>query len=134
MKAPQGPLKGTTKRDDTGRELVTLAGDEDGSMRTVDISWPPLDDVPIDVLVKSITLADQTEKMPPKLTFRLLATALGVEDVDELIEELTDDDGNWIPLDVPDQQVRSRMADRGQDGTPVAVPEPEQQPEPANTQ
>lgn len=132
VKAPQGPLKGTVKRDDTGRELVTLTGDQDGSQRTVDIVWPPLEDTPIDVLVKSITLADQTEKMPPKLTFRLLATALGVEDVDELIEELTDDEGNWIPLDIPDQQVRGKMADRGEDGTPVAVPDDQQQPQPAN--
>lgn len=127
-------LKGTRKIDQDGREQWVLTGDEDGSMRTVDISWPPLDDVPVDVLVKSITLADQTEKMPPKLTFRLLATALGVEDVDELIEELTDDDGNWIPLDIPDQQVRGRMADRGEDGTPVSVPDDQQEPEPAEAQ
>jgi hypothetical protein len=120
--APQGPLKGTVKRDANGRDRVTLTGDTDNSMRTVDVSWPPLEDTPVDLLVKAITMADQTEKMPPLLTFRLLAQALDVEDIDELIDEMTDDQGNFIPLDVADQQVRGQMADRGQTGDPMAVP------------
>lgn len=128
--AQLGALKGTVrrdKRDGFSREIVELTGDEDGEQRTIDITWPPLEDTPVDVLVKSITLADQTMKMPPKLTFRLLAQALGVEDVDELIEELTDEDGEWIPLDAKDEQAKNKMTERGE-LTPVAVPE---EPEPA---
>ena len=90
VKAPQGPLKGTVKRDETGREVVTLSGDADGSMRTVDIVWPPLEDTPIDVLVNAITAADATGKLPPLLVARLLCEALGVDDVDEVLEELVD--------------------------------------------
>ena len=123
VKAPQGPLKGTVKRDLDGREQVVLTGDEDGSMRTIDVTWPPLEDTPIDVLVKSIATADQTDKLPPKLTFRLLAQALGVEDVDELIEELTNDEGEWIPLDAKDEQVKNGMRKRGE-LEDLSVPEP----------
>jgi hypothetical protein len=120
--APQGELKGTVKRDANGRDRVTLTGDTDDSMRTVDVAWPPLEDTPVDLLVKAIATADQTEKMPPLLTFKLLAQALDVEDIDELIDDLTDDDGNWIPLDVADNQARAQQADRGIGGGPVAVP------------
>src|SRR4249919_437472 len=130
--APQGMLKGTVKRDISGRDQVTLTGDEDGSQRTVDVSWPPLEDTPVDVLVKAIATADQTEKMPPLLTFKLLAQALDVEDVDELIDDLTDDQGNWIPLDVADNQARANQADHGVGVGPVAVPNDGNQPNPGD--
>jgi len=114
VKAPRGPLKGTVKIDEWGREVVTLQGDEDGTQHTVDIRFPPLEDTPVDVLVKAIATADQTMKMPPKLVFQLLAQALGVENIDELLEELLDEDGNWIPLDAKDEQVKNDMRKRGE--------------------
>lgn len=122
VKAPRGPLKGTVKVDEWGREIVTLTGDEDGTQHTVDIRFPPLEDTPVDVMVKAIATADQTMKMPPKLVFQLLAQALGVENIDELLEELLDEDGNWIPLDAKDEQVKNEMRERGElDPLPVPV-------------
>ena len=113
---------------------MELAGDEEGKQRTIDVAWPPLDDVPVDVLVKSITLADQTGKMPSLVTVRLMLQALGVEDIDEIIEMITDDDGNWIPEDTHNQQTVDKMAERGEIGNPaVPEPAPEPQPEPAPT-
>lgn len=134
VKAPRGELKGTVTRDEVGREIVTLEGDDDGSQHTVDIVFPPLEDTPVDVLVKAIATADQTMKMPPKLTFQLLAAALGVENIDELIEELTDENGDWIPLDAKDEQVKNAMRDRGElDPLPVVAPPDPNQDQPTDT-
>lgn len=98
VKAPQGPLKGTRTVDQvTGREVVTLVGEQD---RTVDITFPDLSKVPLDVLVTAIKTADDTGKLPPLLVARLLMEVLGVSDVDELLAQLTDGDGNFVdPFD-----------------------------------
>lgn len=94
VKAPRGPLKGTISRDEvTGREMLVLAGDEDQSIEVV---FPPLEDVDPEVLIKSIVLADGTGKVPPLVTVRLLLQALGVEDVDAILEEVTDENGEWL--------------------------------------
>jgi hypothetical protein len=128
VKAPQGQLKGTVKRGPDGaRDTVTLQGDTDGSMRTIDVAYPPLEDTPVDLLVKSITTADQTGKMPSLVTIRLLLQALGVEDIDELLEDITDEDGNWIPEDTRNQQTVDKMADRGELGSTAVPGDPQQQ-------
>lgn len=96
VRAPQGDLKGTITRDDWGREVVQLAGDVDD---TIDISWPDLDDTPVNVLVQAIVQADSTSRIPPLVTARLLLEALGVQDVDQILDQLTDDHGNYLPPD-----------------------------------
>lgn len=98
VKAPRGLLKGTVTRDpETGREIVTLAGDTE---RTVDVTFPDLDEVDIATVMKALQIADQIGKTPPLLIARLILQALGVEQVDEVLEELTDDDGNFLDPDV----------------------------------
>ena len=94
-KAPQGPLRGNVIRDPfTGREHVVLAGDTDS---TIEVTFPSLDDeVPIAQLVEAIAKADATQKLPPIEIAKLLLGAFGVKDADEIIESLTDDDGNWL--------------------------------------
>lgn len=94
VKAPQGPLRGTVlrPRTDPDREVVTLAGDID---RNVDISWPSILEHDIAELVKAISDADATGHVPAEIICRLLLTALGVENVDEVMDDLTDDDGNF---------------------------------------
>lgn len=94
IKAPAGPLKGTVIRDPyTGIEAYTLA---DGTDRTLVIEWPDLSETPVDVLVKAIVAADSTQKLPPLTVVRLLLNALGVDDVDEILEQVTDDQGQFI--------------------------------------
>lgn len=93
VRAPEGALKGVIKRDPYGRETLTLAGDTDP---TVDIVWPDLDDTDVGVLVKAITDAAGVGVIPPEEILRLLLTALGVRNIDVLIEAMLDDDGEFV--------------------------------------
>lgn len=90
--APRGPLKGSVERDGD-RLRVTLAGDTD---RTLDITYPDLDEVSLKDAMAAIVEADGTEKMPPLVTLRLMLRVLKVRDVDEILATVTDDQGNYI--------------------------------------
>ncbi|CAI9417320.1 hypothetical protein [Nocardioides sp. T2.26MG-1] len=93
VRAPRGPLAGTVLRDPrTGRETITLAGDVE---RTVEVKFPDLNELDPVKLVAAIVDADGTGKLPDKLTCKLLMQALRVDDVDELLDELFDEDGQW---------------------------------------
>jgi len=94
VKAPQGSLKGTVRRDEDGREVVELDGDTD---RAIDVSWPDIQDIDPAVVVESIVKADSTSYLPPLVVARLLLEALGVTDVDEILDRLTGDDGEFLP-------------------------------------
>lgn len=96
VRAPDGALRGTIIIDEFGQEVVELPGGIDG---TVDISWPDLDDTPVLTLVQAIVQADSTMRIPPLVTARLLLQALGVTDVDEILDTLTDDQGRYLPPD-----------------------------------
>jgi hypothetical protein len=93
VRAPQGDLKGTIRRDPaTGREYVTLAGDTDV---TIDVVWPDLDEHEPQALVEAVAKAAATGVVPPEVVLRLLLTALGVRDVDGIVQELLDEDGTF---------------------------------------
>lgn len=118
VKAPQGPLRGTVLRNpDTDRMVTTIAGDVD---QTIEIDWPPLDDVPMDQLVKAIVEADGTMKVPPEVIARLLLQALGVKDVDDIVAELLDADGQWVDPYLSAAQAAVDRFRRGED--PNLVP------------
>jgi hypothetical protein len=93
VRAPKGKLKGTIATDENGRQVVTLDGD---TPTTIDISWPSLHKVDPDVLIDAIVKADSTGTIRPEEVLRLLLTALGVQQVDELVEAMVDDEGNFI--------------------------------------
>jgi len=93
VKAPRGALKGTISRDEYGSEVVTLTGDVDGS---INIDWPSLEKTDVKVLVDAIVAADGTDKIPPLTIARLICMALDIENIDEVLEEITDADGNYI--------------------------------------
>lgn len=92
VRAPQGPLKGTIVRDGN-TETVTLAGDVEP---TVDFTWPDLTQTPVDVLMKALAEADQMQVLPDLTKLRLVLAALNVKDADEIIDQATDEDGNFI--------------------------------------
>jgi hypothetical protein len=93
VRAPKGRLKGTITRDEhTDREVVTLTGDTDD---TIEIIWPDLDDVEAKEIIDGVVAANATGVLPPELVLRHLLTALGVRDVESIVEEMEDDDGNF---------------------------------------
>ena len=51
--------------------------------------------------------------IPPLTIARLLMQALEVPDVDDILAMITDDNGDFIPLDMLEQRARSRAGDRG---------------------
>ncbi len=93
VKAPRGPLHGTVGLDEYGREVITLAGDVD---RNLDLDWPSILEHDIKELVDAIVAADGTGRVPAAVICRLLLTALGVENVDEVMADLVDDEGNFL--------------------------------------
>ncbi len=118
--APRGPLRGTMTRDEWGNLDVVLTGDVE---KTLDWDWPPLVDIDPVELVKAITDAADTTvgRAVPLVLLRLLLNALGVKDVDEVLDPLTDDDGNFIDPDVTAAQtaVDVERRRRAEGGTPA---------------
>lgn len=94
VRAPKGPLRGTITRDPfTGRETVALAGDTDP---TVEVAWEDLSELAVDVLVKAIVEAGSLEILPPLELAKLLLRALRVKDIDAILEDMVDDQGEFI--------------------------------------
>ena len=104
-----GRLRGTVGRDGD-REIVTLP---EGDNRTVVVDWPAFDSTPVETLVKAILDAQQTLTVPPLVVLRMLLKALDVDDTDEILDQVTDDQGRFIPLDVLEDEVRRQVEDRG---------------------
>lgn len=95
VRAPAGPLRGVVTRDpDTGRELVTLTG---GQEPGIVVDWPDLSKVDPAALMETIAKADGMDVVPPEIVARLVMLALGIDDVDEVIDAMRDDDGTFIP-------------------------------------
>jgi hypothetical protein len=112
VKAPAGPLHGTVERDELDREVITLAGDTE---RTVEVTWPPLAELDPFALVAAIVAADGTGRIPPLTTLRLLLQALNVDDIDEIIDDVIDDQGNYIEPAVTAGDVAVGAFNRGED-------------------
>lgn len=89
VRAPQGDLRGVITQDRYGRETVALAGD---TPTTIDITFPDLDELDTAAAVKAVVEAQSTGVMPPEVVLRLLLTALGIRDVDGLVERMLNDD------------------------------------------
>lgn len=95
-----------------GSKLRALTGDREP---VLEFTWPPLDGLDPLQLVTAIVTADSTGKMPPLTTVRLLLSALGVPNVDEVLTEVTDDQGRFIDPGVTAGQVAADAFRRGQD-------------------
>lgn len=124
VRAPQGPLKGRITRDPGADRVTVLLPDEDD--RTIDIAWPDFDSTPVDTLVTAIVEADSTLKMPPIVTLRLLLQALKVRDIDEVLDSVTDDEGNFVP---PDEAIGQAAADRFRRGDTGSMAGSDNQPQ-----
>lgn len=110
--AAAGPLRGTVSKDGD-RLIVALP---EGDDRTVVVDWPEFDSTPLKEFVEAVGAA---EELPPLEKFKLYAKAFKLEELDDLIDALTDDDGNWIGPDESAGQVAVEAFRRGED--PAAV-------------
>lgn len=118
VRAPQGPLQGVVTRDPyTDTEQVELAG---GTSDEIDVTWPDLDDIPTKEQVEAVVAASQMGIVPPEVLLRMVLTALGARHVDELVEAMLDDDGQFRhPTGPPLGQQAADRARAG--GDPAAV-------------
>ena len=109
--APYGPLRGTIRRDGDRQYAELPEGDD----RTIIVTFAERDDTATLDKVKAIVSAAQAEVIPPLVVARLLMDALQVPDVDDVLALITDEDtGSFIPLDILEDRVRQRLADRGE--------------------
>jgi hypothetical protein len=92
IRAPKGALKGKVSREPGSNRVSAELPDEDD--RTIDISWPEFESLPVDVLVKAI--AEASAWLPPLTVARLVADALKIDNVDEVLAELTSATGEFI--------------------------------------
>ncbi|MEV2239512.1 hypothetical protein [Micromonospora sp. NPDC049891] len=126
VEAPKGRLKGAVIVDDWGQQVIRLDGDTDP---TIDIDWPRLDDVDMGKVVTAVVEASGTGTVPPEVTLRLLLTALGVRRVDQIMERLTGDGGEFLwpqpaPLNTPAAATR-QGGDPATSGPGPMVPDDE---------
>jgi hypothetical protein len=98
VRATGGPLKGKVRLDPDGVETVELAGDTE---QTVDVVWPDLKDLQPREIIAAIVEAASTLTVPPEITLRLLLSAMGVKDVDEIVDRMVGDDGNFLWPHIP---------------------------------
>lgn len=89
-----------------GRELRALVGDREP---VLDFAWPPLAGLDPVQLVTAIVTAASTETIPSLTIARLLLSALGVPDVDEVLAQVTNEDGSFKP---PAEFAAARAADQ----------------------
>jgi hypothetical protein len=115
IRAPQGPLQGTTTVNPyTGRLEFQLAGEQD---RNLEVKWPALDETDPLLLVDAIVKADATGHLPPQEIARLLLHAIGVEDVDAVMETMLDDEGNFKDPELERALADERRREQGQQDT-----------------
>ena len=113
VKAPAGPLRGTITRDEWDTEGYVLAGDVDP---TVNVTFGSIDDVDPKSLLEAVAIADGLEKVPDLVILRAALMALpGVEDVDDILDKVTDEDGNFVPPTLSAAQVAIDRFNRGED-------------------
>ena len=86
---------------------------------TVDVSFPPLADMPLEQRMAALQQALDAGA-PPLLILRLMLEAIGVEDVDEVLQELTDEDGNFLDPRLRAAQVAVKRERDGADGSQAA--------------
>jgi hypothetical protein len=125
--APQGPLSGRQRVDPrTSRIVVELPDDDD---RTVAVDFPDYENVDVSVIAKALSDATAADvPLPPLVKARIVLQAFGLEDIDEILADMVDDNGDFIPQSDPAgaaaiaQARRDLVPDPGLPVTPAAAP------------
>jgi hypothetical protein len=96
--APRGALRGLGKPLRDGDRLTVQWNDPDTA--SINVAWPSLDEVDVKIMMDSIVAADGMVDVPKLPLIRLALQVLKIENIDELIDEITDDSGKLIPTEV----------------------------------
>lgn len=108
--APRGPIKGTTVRDGD-RLYAQPAGDPD---QTLEVIWPDLEEQPLDIFMAALEKAENIGGIPnTELLYKLVLRALKVKDVDDILDEMRDENGEILP---PDLNAGQAVIDRFRNG------------------
>jgi hypothetical protein len=111
--APRGPLRGLGKELRDGDRVRVEWNDPDDN--SLDIAFPSLEEVDVKVLMDAIVAADGMPDVPKLPLVRLALQILKVENIDELLDEITDDDGKLIPSDTTAGDVATKAFRNGED-------------------
>ena len=135
-KAPNGPLAqgATVTVDEDGEEVVTLATDDETGEpidRGIAVTFPPLLEKAVKDTVAAIISAatldgKTTSTLDLKTVTRMLLSALGEQDVDELITHLFGEDGEGGAL-AAEREERAARAPAIAPQPTAAAPAPEDQ-------
>lgn len=108
IRSASHPLKGkvTQNVEDMTYEV---ASEEDA---TLTITYPPLDETPVEIVMNALVKADSTGKVPPLLMLELILRKLNVRDVDEWLKQVQDADGNFIYPDTQTDEAAGSAAAR----------------------
>lgn len=110
---PQGALQG--KGEELRQDDRVTVKFNDVADASVDIVWPSLDDVDIKTMIDSISVAADLPDMPRLPMIKAALAVLGIQNMDEVIDEITDDDGNLVSQDTNAGDVATRAFRNGQD-------------------
>ncbi|MER2142184.1 MAG: hypothetical protein ABS888_00205 [Eubacteriales bacterium] len=111
--APRGALRRLGRAVRDGDRLGVEFTNRDDA--TLEIVWPSLEETNLKEDMEAIVAADGMPGIPRLPLIKLALQRLGVEDVDELIQKITDDDGNLIDTDASAGDAAVRAFRAGQD-------------------
>lgn len=108
--APRGPLKGAVVRD--GDRLLVDLGEKDA---TIEVVWPDLAEIPLDILMTALEKADGMGVLPRVEVLKLVLRALGIRDIDDILDAMTDENGNLIEPAATAGDLAAKAFRNGQD-------------------
>lgn len=111
--APRGELRGMGKAIRDGDRLLVQFNDPDET--SVNVAWPSLEQHDVKTMVDAIVAADGMPDVPKLPLIRAVLQVLKVDDIDELIDEITDDEGNLVPSDTNAGDVATKAHRNGED-------------------
>lgn len=111
--APRGELRGLGRplRDDD-RLLVQF---NDPDKVSLNITWPDLSEEPTKEMIDAVVAAANVVDMPKLPLIRLALQVLKIENIDEIIDEITDSSGKLIPTEVDAAAVATKAFRDGKD-------------------
>lgn len=113
--APRGSLTGRQVPEDD-RLTVEFT---DATEITINVIWPDLDEPDVEAVLTALTTADDLGVLPMVELAKLVLHALKVPNVADLIDQMTDDNGEWIDQRDSDEKTGAALADRYRDGKPL---------------